>query len=115
MRRNGPLTVNHARGTMNMPPIRFTRAERRSLHNLANVLGRLPHGALPLAHARKFAHHRLLASRHGEYHLTLPGQIEAIRQHFCLLPWDSEPVRFPPPPSQARPGPRLPAFLHRAA
>lgn len=98
-----------------MQPIRFTRAERRSLRRLANANGRLRHGELDPDHARKFAAHRLLYVSRDAYHLSVTGQIEAVRQHFLLMPWRARPVRFTPPPPSVERRVRLPAFLETAA
>lgn len=100
-----------------MPPIRLTRAERRSLKTLVDNDGRLPYRALPYEHAETFARAGMLRGRAGCYELTVTGQIEALRQHFVLSPWGGAPKRSvpPPPPLQDERVVRLPAFLNRAA
>lgn len=86
-----------------MAPILLSRAERRHLARLADSHGHCPHDKLPEEVAAKFLRHRMLASADGDYHLTVRGQIEAVRQHFRLLPPRPEPahpkaglLRFPP-------------------
>ena len=65
-----------------MSPIRLSRGERAALRKLVRLEGSCRHHQLKNAHADRFLRHGLLARTPTEYHLTVRGQVEFLRQRF---------------------------------
>lgn len=65
-----------------MKPIPLTRAERSALNKLVRLKGSCSRRRLSTARAQRFIQLGLLQDFRGEYHLTLRGQVEVLRQRY---------------------------------
>ncbi len=65
-----------------MKPIPLTRAERSALNKLVKLKGSCNRRRLTTARAQRFIQLGLLQDFRGEYHLTLKGQVEYLRQRY---------------------------------
>ncbi len=93
---NGASDVNYLAGAKNMvnriltapvqqcgmTPIPLTRAERSALNKIVRLNGSCTRRRLSTARAQRFIQLGLLLDFRGEYHLTLKGQVEVLRQRY---------------------------------
>ncbi len=65
-----------------MKPIPLTRAERSTLKKIVRLKGSCNRRRLSTARAQRFIQLGFLQDFRGEYHLTLRGQVEVLRQRY---------------------------------
>jgi hypothetical protein len=65
-----------------MIPIPLTRAERSALKKIVRLKGSCCRSRLSTARSQRFIQLGLLQDFRGEYHLTLKGQVEILRQRY---------------------------------
>ncbi len=65
-----------------MKPIPLTRAERSALKKLVRLNGSCSRSRLTSVRAQRLMQLGFLQDARGEYHLTLRGQVEVLRQRY---------------------------------